>query len=200
MKCPHCSYAVSYDIALCQNCGYDLDDARERFGSRCFTFRRLIHPREFFTKEERNGLTEALLRLEQQFPEVIFGAFFVSLGDEVELSEFAFWMLNHCNLEDGEIRSPENCAFLILDTHSRAVCFALGYTLERIIPAADLHSALRDGEMYFCESDFAGGTQRVLRKFGKLLGKRARSGSRVPRLWDADLFWNGGYKVNPEGV
>jgi len=222
MKCPHCSIQISFDSAECSRCGYDLEDARDRFGVHSFAFRRLIHSVQCLTEEDKQQLLWLLKHLEKQFPQVLFGIFFVSLEEDTNVNELGFWMLNHCKTAEGDKRQAENGAFLIVDVASRSVGFALGYRLERIFPEADLHRCLRTGEMHFCESDFGEGAYRTMRKFGQLLAKHAKVNTRVPKRWINNppssnfpgpnspaavpgMLWGGAgmrsaFKVNPKSI
>ena len=131
MKCPSCGVPFSTPPAACPKCKLTLTQLDPKFGLVPYCSRYLSDRSERLTGEEIDNLRAALRLFERKFPQIIFAVLVVNLGEQIPMSEYAFWLGNRARFSSVSAVGPKNFdLLLIVDPQGQAVrhsLHALGY-------------------------------------------------------------------------
>ena len=132
MACPSCQYVLEGASEVCGKCGFSGQVAVEKFPFAAPPLAPVVDPGKVLTKDEVSLVTRKVAKLQKRLPQVRFLNCVVALGEEVNLREFGFWLLNAGEMKEGE--SAKNFAVLFLiDPKERAMSVSVGYGLDPLV-------------------------------------------------------------------
>lgn len=136
MVCPSCQYVLDDSAEKCGKCGFSGQVAVEKFPFPAPPLGAVIDPSNFLSKEEVALVKKKVGKLQKRLPQVRFLNCLVSLGDDVNLREFGFWLLNAGQMKEGE--GAKNFAVLLLiDPKDRTISVTVGYGLDPLVMDSD---------------------------------------------------------------
>lgn len=142
--CPSCLIRFKEDSLKCPNCQFDAHRSVEKFPFDPPVMERWMDNAKLFNAAARGEIDQFIDRLERQFPQVSLTICTVELDDPVSLSEFGFWMMNACRLQEGQ--GEENRAWrilLLMDVKRELLSLTPGYAIEAFMNDADWQDALK---------------------------------------------------------
>lgn len=93
----------------------------------------------------RSDVTAASDALARRFPQVGLYFCLVNLDQDVRLSEFGFWMMNACQLQQGQTESDRAWSILLLvDVKTGMVTVTPGYAIEAFMEDSGWENLLKD--------------------------------------------------------
>jgi len=146
MVCPACRYVLEPSAESCPKCGFSGHTVVTKFPFSPPPLEVVLDPNSFLTKEEADRIRLKARKMKKRLPQVNFLNCLVPMGEEVDLREFGFWLLNGGEMAGGD--SAKSFALLLLiDPKSRMVSVTVGYGLEALTTDAewlDICEACRD--------------------------------------------------------
>ncbi|MGB2010330.1 MAG: TPM domain-containing protein [Akkermansiaceae bacterium] len=142
--CPSCLIRFKEDAKACPNCQFDAHRVIENFPFDPPVMQRWMDNAKVFDGAAKREVDHLIDRLVKQFPQVSLSICTVELDDPVSLSEFGFWMMNACRLQEGQ--GEENRAWrllLIIDVKRELLSLTPGYAVEAFMNDADWQDALK---------------------------------------------------------
>lgn len=134
---------------------------------------------EVIDEKLRADIYDAVGDLVNRFPQLGFYFCFLELNDPVRLSEFGFWMMNVCKLQEGQVERDRAWSMLILvDVKRGLVSLTPGYALEAFIEDSKWEEALCGISESLAAEDYRGATLGFLKRAGQLLCQSAAEVSR----------------------
>ena len=132
MVCPSCQYVLDDSSEVCGKCGFSGKVAVEKFPFAAPPLGPVVDPGKMLSKEEVSLVTKKVAKLQKRLPQVRFINCLVGLGDEVNLREFGFWLLNAGQMKEGE--GAKNFAVLFLiDPKEQVMSVTVGYGLDPLV-------------------------------------------------------------------
>ena len=132
MVCPSCQYVLEESSETCGKCGFSGQVAVEKFPFPAPPLGPVVDPSNFLSADESSMVTKKVAKLQKRLPQVRFLNCLVALGDEVNLREFGFWLLNAGQMKEGE--GAKNFAILFLiDPKEKAMSVTVGYGLDPLV-------------------------------------------------------------------
>ncbi|MGJ8725904.1 MAG: TPM domain-containing protein [Roseibacillus sp.] len=132
MVCPSCQYVLEESSEKCGKCGFSGQVAVEKFPFPAPPLAPVVDPSNFLSGAEKSSISKKVAKLQKRLPQVRFLNCLVALGDEVNLREFGFWLLNAGQMKEGE--GAKNFAVLFLiDPKERAMSVTVGYGLDPLV-------------------------------------------------------------------
>ena len=143
MKCPSCGVPFSTPPAACPKCKLTLAQLDQKFGLVPYCSRYLSDRAERLTGQEIEDLRAVLRLFERKFPQIVFAVLVINLGEQISMSEYAFWLGNRARFSSVGAVGPKNFdLLLIVDPQGRAAAMVAGYGLEKYLGEQDLQDTL----------------------------------------------------------
>ncbi len=134
MRCPSCGVSFSTPPAECPNCKLTLEKLDRKFGLVPYCSRYLSDRSETLPTADIDDLRALLKPFEQKFPQIVFSVVVINLGEDVSISEYAFWLVNRARISSVNATGPKNFdLFLVVDPKGRAAA------MRRRVPAGEIY-------------------------------------------------------------
>lgn len=185
MKCPRCVQLIHRAAAACPHCGFGMVDADRMFGASEVKLRSLADTAGIFRRNDRDRLEDEMERIGIAFPQVFVAVYTVSVGEQANLRQFGFWLLNRGLFEDVPVEKPNEAGILIvIDPDSKAAGMTFGYLLDPFLEEQDSFDCLSRAHAYWLEGRYAEGLLKCLSQLQKLLRLRSRQARRDPEKYE----------------
>ena len=172
MVCPSCQYVLEGSVEKCGKCGFSGQVAVEKFPFAAPPLGPVVDPSNFLSKEEVTLVTKKVAKLQKRLPQVRFLNCLVALGDEVNLREFGFWLLNAGQMKEGE--GAKNFAVLLLiEPKERTISVTVGYGLDPLVMDTDWVKICEQSRDLFYRQKYGEGIEMFLNGAFDLLAERA---------------------------
>lgn len=154
VTCPSCQIRIERDTKWCEACGFTGSKSIEMFGETPPPLLPILDVADLWTPKEQKKITSAVKAFKKRFPQINWRICAVSLGADVSLPVFGFWLLNVCPLNEGETDEDREWTILFLvDGKTGNVSLTNGYRAEVWLSdenwgsaLAEASSALRQGD------------------------------------------------------
>ncbi len=185
MKCPRCVQRIHRAATSCPHCGFSIADADHLFGDGEVKLRSLTDAAGLFRRKEREKIEDALERISTSFPQIFVAVYTGSLGENGNLRQFGFWLLNRGLFEDVPLEKQNEAGILIvIDPDTKSAGMTFGYMLDPFLEERDTFECLSRAHAYWLEGRYADGLLRSVAHLGKLLKKRCRQARRDPEKYE----------------
>jgi len=142
--CPSCLIRFKEHADQCPNCQFDAHRSVEQFRFEPPVMQRWMDNAKVLDTSVRQEIDQIFDRLTKQFPQVNLSVCTVELDDQTNLSEFGFWMMNACRLEDGQTSEQRAWTILLLiDVKRGLLSLTPGYAIEAFMDDAEWQEALK---------------------------------------------------------
>ena len=142
--CPSCLIRFKEHADQCPNCQFDAHRSVEQFRFEPPVMQRWMDNAKVLDTSVRQEIDQIFDRLTKQFPQVNLSVCTVELDDPTNLSEFGFWMMNACRLEDGQTSEQRAWTILLLiDVKRGLLSLTPGYAIEAFMDDAEWQEALK---------------------------------------------------------
>ncbi|MGB0775210.1 MAG: TPM domain-containing protein [Akkermansiaceae bacterium] len=170
VTCPSC-FKKSRDASeRCSACGFDALQAVQKFQFTPPTLDCVIDSAGLLDEKTIERITLTAQTLKAKFPQFGFYFCLVDMGNTVNLSEFAFWMMNACRLQDGQTEMDRAWSvLLVIDSVSGQVALTPGYAAEAFIEDSGWEAAIRDISPLLREAQYGDAILNYLTHAEKLL-------------------------------
>lgn len=131
VACPSCHAKLERDAKWCGSCGFTGEKSLEMFGDDPPPLLPILDVADLWNAKEQKRIESAVAAFNKHFPQVNWRICAVTLGPEINLSVFGFWLMNVCPLMPGE--TPEDrewTVLLLVDGNSGGAAVASGYRAE----------------------------------------------------------------------
>ena len=185
MKCPRCVQRIHRAATACPHCGFAIADADHLFGDGEVKLRSLTDAAGLFRRKEREKIEDAMERISTSFPQIFVAVYTGSLGENGNLRQFGFWLLNRGLFEDVPLEKQNEAGILIvIDPDTKSAGMTFGYMLDPFLEERDTFECLSRAHAYWLEGRYADGLLRSVAHLGKLLKKRCRQARRDPEKYE----------------
>ena len=172
MTCPSCQYILEEGVPECPKCGFSGSIAVKKFPFPAPPLSAVVDPNAFLSEQEAAAITKKVGKLQARLPQVHFVNCLVPLGDEVNLREFGFWLLNAGQMEEGDAAKAFAVVFII-DPKNRAISVTVGYGLEPMVMDTEWVKICESYRDFFYRQKYSEGIELFLDKSFELLSERA---------------------------
>ncbi len=129
--CPSCHAKVERDVRWCGTCGFTGAKSLEMFGEDPPPLLPILDVADLWNAKEQKRIVSAIGAFKKRFPQINWRICAVTLGREVNLSLFGFWLMNVCPLTEGETAEDrEWTVLLLIDGNSGRASVTTGYRAE----------------------------------------------------------------------
>jgi len=132
MVCPSCQYVLEESADKCSKCGFSGQVSVEKFPFPPPPLGPVLDPNGYLSKQEATAINKKVQKLQKRLPQIRFLNCLVPLGEDVNLREFGFWLLNAGQLKEGDDAKTFAVLFLI-DPKDKAISVTVGYGLDALI-------------------------------------------------------------------
>lgn len=156
--CPSCLKRFNEAEDKCPSCGYDAGRCVQQFDMTAPVLERFMDGAGLFALADeklQGDLDAALDALGKQFPQL--GLYFCTLDQEepVSLTEYGFWMMNSCLLQQGQDESERAWSLLLLlDVKRGLLSLTPGYAIEAFIDDPEWEQALKTMAQHLSAGDY----------------------------------------------
>lgn len=131
VSCPSCHAKVDREAKWCDCCGFTGAKSLETFGDSPPPLLPILDVADFWSEKDQQEIETAVKRFNKRFPQIRWRFCAVSLGPEVSLPLFGFWMMNVCPLNPDETAEDrEWTVFFLIDSNTGRASVTLGYSAE----------------------------------------------------------------------
>lgn len=131
VACPACHAKLERDAKWCGTCGFTGAKSLEMFGEDPPPLLPILDVADLWNAKEQRKIESAVKAFNRRFPQVNWRICAVTLGPEVNLSVFGFWLMNVCPLMPGETPEDREWTILLLvDGNSGRASVTTGYAAE----------------------------------------------------------------------
>jgi len=174
--CPSCHQRFKQANDQCLRCGFDAFQVVQKFPYTPPVLDHIMDNVGVVDDDLHKDLNTALKKLAKHFPQVGFYFCFVEMDDPLQLSEFGFWMMNACRLQEGQVENDRAWSLLLLiDVKRGLVSLTPGYAIEAFIEDGAWEGVLRDISRDLDAGDFHTALLTYVRRAEGLLRKSANS-------------------------
>jgi hypothetical protein len=189
MKCPRCVQKIHRAADACPHCGFSLADADASFGGVEHHLRSLADTAGLLRRGERERVTAAMSRFNRRFPQLFVAIFTGKLGEEEDLRQFGFWLLNRTTFEEWPApHANASAILLVIDAQSKMAAMTFGYLLDPFLAETDTFDCLWRAHSHWLEGRYADGMLKALEQLDTLLRKRSRQAKRQPDSFERKLL------------
>jgi hypothetical protein len=121
-----------------------------------------------FPQAEADRIRQALARFGSDFPQLYLSVYLGPVMDGGATRPFAFWLVNHGEVEAAVIDSHYTIV-VVIDPHQGEAAMAAGYAAERLLGEAVAGAALAGSGPFFAEGRWADGVLTILGKLWESL-------------------------------
>lgn len=172
MVCPSCQYTLSESAEACPKCRFSGQVSVEKFPFPAPPLGPVLDPNNYLSGEEKAAVTKKVLKMQKRFPQVRFLNCLVPLGDDVNLREFGFWLLNAGQVKEGD--SAKSFAILLLiDPKAKTISVTVGYGMEVIVTDSEWVKACQECRDLFYRQKYGLGIETFLNRAFDVLSDRA---------------------------
>lgn len=171
MTCPSCEAQFSQPVEVCPQCGFSGHEVVQKFPYDPPPLSRVLDPENRMTPEERALVHEEMKRWRRRLPQVHFFSCLISLDAAVNLQEFAFWLFNAANVEEGE-RAKHFGVLLVIDAQTKRITTTVGYGIEPLLSDEDWRNVVLDCRDKFTRERFGEGVCQFISLAGSRLMAR----------------------------
>ena len=172
MVCPSCRYVLDEGAESCPRCDFSGHAAVTKFPFPPPPLDSVLDPNSCLSAQEVSAISKKIQKAKKRLPQISFLNCIVPMGEEVDLREFGFWLLNGGQMKGGD--SAKSFALLLLiDPKSRMMSVTVGYCLEALTTDAewlDVCEACRD---LFAREKYGEGVLRFIDLSADFLVDRA---------------------------
>lgn len=172
MTCPSCRLVLDKADPSCPKCGFTMDVALKKFPFPAPKLEAVIDPSQTLTKEEAHSIRAQVGKLQKRLPQLQVFNCIVSLGSEIDLREFGFWLLNEGQIE-GMAGKKDFALLFLVDPKGQALSVTVGYGLEPIIMDSEWETLCNRCRDLFYRDKLAEGIGSFLTQAGDLLASVA---------------------------
>lgn len=143
--CPSCLQRFKEQREQCPRCGFDAHAAVRRFPYTPPVLDRFMDHAGVTDEKLRADVTAAADVLARRFPQIGFYFCLVNLEQSASLSEFGFWMMNACRLQQGQTETDRAWSILLLvDVEGGTVSVTPGYAVEAFMEDSGWEGLLKE--------------------------------------------------------
>ena len=157
LTCPSCREALNSATSRCPKCGFVAEKAVEKFPFPAPPLATVIDPSGLATAEEKKEVADAIEKARKKVPQVHFVNCIVSMGADINLGEFGYWMLNAAEMPEGNDKKHFTVLFLI-DPKAKALSVTVGYGIEPFVTDSEWTSVLNEVKDHFSREKLGEGT------------------------------------------
>lgn len=172
MVCPSCQYVLEESAAECPKCGFCGQISVEKFPYPPPALGPVLDPNQYLSKGEKAAIIKKVQTLQKRLPQVRFLNCLVPLGDEVNLREFGFWLLNAGQLKEGDEAKTFAVLFLI-DPKGKMISVTVGYGLDALVMDTQWVQVCESCRDLCYRQKFGAGIETFLNSAFELLSERA---------------------------
>lgn len=145
VTCPSCSQRFKEQAEKCPRCGFDAHVAVSKFPYTAPVLERFMDHAGVADEKLLSDVTAAVDDVMRRFPQVGLYFCMVQLEQTANLSEFGFWMMNACRLQQGQTEEDRAWSILLLvDVQTGVVAVSPGYAIEAFMEDSGWESLLKD--------------------------------------------------------
>lgn len=181
--CPSCHQRFNESDDQCQRCGFDAYQTVDKFPYTPPVMERVMDNAGIIDDKLHTELDLAVDKLIEKFPQV--GMYFctVEMEDPVSLSEFGFWMMNACRLQEGQVERDRAWSILLLiDVQRGLISLTPGYAIEAFIEDSGWENALRGASEDLAAGDYRSAILGYIKCAEKLLYTSAKDVKKKVRM------------------
>ena len=178
--CPSCLQRFKNADTQCQRCGFDAHRTVQQFPYTPPVLERIIDNAGIADEKLIKEINSAVDKFNVRFPQV--GMYFctVELDDPISLPEFGFWMMNACQLQEGQVEKDRAWSILLLiDVKRGLVSLTPGYAIEAFMEDSGWENILRKISEDLAAEDFRSalldyvkGAEQLLRESAANVNKK----------------------------
>lgn len=172
MVCPSCQYVLEESAEKCPKCGFCGQISVEKFPFPPPPLSSVLDPNDYLSKAEKSSITKKVQKLQKRLPQIRFLNCLVPLGEDVNLREFGFWLLNAGQLKEGDEAKTFAILFLI-DPKEKAISVTVGYGLDALVMDTQWVQVCEDCRDLCYRQKFGAGIEAFLDGAFDLLSQRA---------------------------
>lgn len=177
--CPSCLQRFKEADDQCQRCGFDAYRVVQQFPYTPPVMERFMDNACIADEKLVNDINRVVDKIIGRFPQL--GLYFctVELDDPVSLPEFGFWMMNACQLQDGQEEKDRAWSILLLlDVKRGLVSLTPGYAIEAFMEDSRWEDALRSVSASLAAGDYRSALLDYLDRVDALLRESANNVSK----------------------
>lgn len=145
VTCPSCQIRIERDTKWCEACGFTGSKSMEMFGETPPPLLPILDVADLWTTKEQKKIASAVKAFGKRFPQFQWRICAVTLGAEVSLPVFGFWLLNVCPLNEDETDEDREWTVLFLvDGKTGNTSVTTGYRAEVWLSDDDWNLALTE--------------------------------------------------------
>ncbi|MBT8043463.1 MAG: TPM domain-containing protein [Verrucomicrobiae bacterium] len=181
--CPSCLQRFKQAEDHCERCGFDAYKTVKSFPFKPPVMERFMDHAGVLDERLVYDLNDAADKFSVRFPQV--GLYFctIEMDDPVSLSEFGFWMMNACQLQEGQKEEDRAWSILLLiDVRRGILSLTPGYAIEAFIEDSSWENALQlispdlaTGDYRAALSKYVKHAEALLRDSAERVKKKVRS-------------------------
>jgi hypothetical protein len=131
VACPSCHVKLDRDAKWCEACGFTGAKSMEMFGDSPPPLLPILDVADLWDKKGQRAIEAEVKAFGKRFPQIRWRICAVSLGPEVSLPLFGFWLMNASPLLPGESDEDREWSILLLvDSNSGRASVTAGYQAE----------------------------------------------------------------------
>lgn len=175
MKCPRCVQSIHHGADACPHCGFTLTELDSYFAGSEPVMQRLSDVAGAVRVKERKHLRTVFKEFEKIFPQLYFVVHVEQLEPEIDIQQYAFWLLNRGTVTDlARAKSSEGGTLLLIDVSGKALTLSWGYLLDDFLNEEITFSILSKAHPFLLQGQYAKGIEVVLRSLMNTL-RRSRA-------------------------
>lgn len=171
MACPSCEMKFTAPVDSCPQCGFSGYQVVEKFPYDPPPLERVLDPENRITFEEREMIYEEMKRWRRRLPQIRFFSCLVGLEEAINVQEFAFWLFNAAQAEEGE-SAKRFGVLLVVDARTKRMTTTVGYGVEPLLSEDDWREVVMDCRDKFARERFGEGVCQFISLAGSRLMAR----------------------------
>ena len=179
VTCPSCLKRYEEVGEKCQHCGFDAPRAAQQFAFDPPVMERFMGDTAVIAQADEKLIGDvgaAVDGLIKKFPQL--GLYFcpAELNESVSVSEFGFWMMNACPLQQGQDERDRAWSLLLLmDVKRGLLSLTPGYAIEAFIDDSAWEAALQSMAEHLAAGDYRAALLGFVKDAGQLLRESSKN-------------------------